>query len=147
MATDNNDPASKLYNSFTEDTDKVFDVQKAKWEYAKERASLQLDNERWKNRRRMAWLALWSIIIATTAMFTVVPESRIEALDEIVAWFMMGMVSIVGTYIGTSTWANVVQARANRPSKNIMSDNPWNNYGGGRLDDPEAQKSDYYSEK
>jgi hypothetical protein len=148
MPSTNNPESNTAYDAFTENTDRVFDVQKAKFEYAKEKVALQLDNERWKNRRRMAWLALWAAILACIAMFTVVPESKIEKLDEVVAWFFMGMFSIVGTYIGTATWANVAQAR-NKTAAVALSDSPWDSYGGGRLnnDNPAAQKSDYYSEK
>lgn len=143
-----NHESNRAYDVFTEDADSVFDVQKAKFEYAKEKVELQLDNDRWKNRRRMAWLALWAAILACVAMFTVVPESKIEKLDEVVAWFFMGMFSIVGTYIGTATWANVAQAR-NKQAAGALSNSPWDSYGGGRLNDqnPAAQKSDYYSEQ
>lgn len=148
MPSSNNPESNTAYDAFTEDTDRVFDVQKAKFEYAKEKVALQLDNERWKNRRRMAWLALLAAILACVAMFTVVPESKIEKLDEVVAWFFMGMFSIVGTYIGTATWANVAQAR-NKPAAGVLSNSPCDSYGGGRLNDqnPAAQKSDYYSEQ
>ena len=145
MADEAPNPTEQAYASFTEDKTRVFDVQKAKFDYAKEKVALSLDNERWKNRRWMAWIALWSIIIATGAMFTVVPESRIEALDTVIVWFMMGMVSIVGTYIGTSTWANVSAARSARPAPG-MGAKPWDQYGGGRLDQPGANKDNDYSE-
>jgi hypothetical protein len=133
----------KRFAHFAED-DTVFNVEKAKFEYTKDRVAMELDNERWKNRRRMAWLAMWAMVLATLAMFTVVPETKIEKLDEIVSWFMMAMASIVGTYIGTATWAQVSQARAVKPAG---SSNPWDNYGNGRLDHPGANKDDYYREQ
>ena len=135
------------FSTFTEDAERVFDVQKAKFEYAKDKVQMQLDNERWKNRRRMAWISLWAAIAVPAAMFTVVPESKIEALDEVVAWFMMGCFSIIGTYIGTATWAQVSQARSASNSSSPMGNNPWDNYGGGRLDNPAEQKDNYYSEQ
>lgn len=133
------DSDNKKFQRFAEDADAVFDVQKAKLEYTKQKVDMQLDNERWKNRRRMAWISLWAMIIATGAMFTVVPETKIEMLDEIVAWFMMAMASIVGTYIGTATWAQVSSARASR--SRMIQETPWDNYdsrgyGEGRLDHP-----------
>jgi hypothetical protein len=97
----------------------------------------------------MAWLALWSAILVTVAMFTVVPTEKIEKLDEVVAWFMMGMFSVVGTYIGTATWAQVSTARGAKASQqnNMMGNNPWDSYGGGRMDQPGANKDNYYSEQ
>lgn len=137
--------ATTAYATFTEDSDWVAPVQQAKFDYTKRKIELQLDRDRWQNRRRMAWIALGSTILAVVAMFTVVPESKIADLDEVVSWFMMGMFSIVGTYIGTATWAEVCASRNNKPAGGANT--PWDNYGGGRLDDPASTKENYYSEQ
>jgi len=138
--------ADKHFKKYTEDADAVFDVNRAKLDYAKAKVEMELDNERWKNRRRMAWLAMWAMIAATLAMFTIVPESKIELLDEIVAWFMMAMASIVGTYIGTATWAQVSSARRPKVPSYIES-TPWDNYGQGRLNSPVLSGKDAYEER
>lgn len=83
------------------------DVQRAKFEYTKEQAALALDNERWKNRRRMSWLALWGIMLVTVAMFFWVPETRIEKLEEVVVWFYFSMASIISVYIGSATFSDI----------------------------------------
>lgn len=136
----------KQYAAFEEDAQAQYDVKKAKFEYTKAKVEIDLDKERWKNRRRMAWLALWAMIGMTVAMFVWVPESKLEKLDEIVAWFMMAMASIVGAYIGISGWAQVSQAR--RPTAGMMGGNstPYDNYADGRLDTP-PNKEDYYNEQ
>lgn len=139
------EPVDKRFQKYSEDSDAVFDVQKAKLEYTKAKVEMQLDNERWKNRRQMAWISLTAMIIATAAMFTVVPETKIEMLDEIVAWFMMAMASIVGTYIGTATWAQVSSARGQRQQPPYI-DNPWNGYGDGRMNHPSLHGKDAYEE-
>ena len=85
----------------------VADVRRAQFEYTKEQTALTLDNERWKNRRRMSWIALWATLLVTAAMMFWVPESRISSLDEVVVWFYVSMASIIGVYIGSATFADI----------------------------------------
>lgn len=93
------------------------DVQRAKFEYTKEQTSLKLDNERWKNRRRMSWIALAAIMAVTSAMMFFVPESRIEKLEEVVVWFYFSMASIIGVYIGSATFSDIKSMADRRSSK------------------------------
>ncbi len=60
---------------------------------------------RWKNRRRMAWLSLFSILAFTVALLFFVDSDRLSAIEEASTWFYMSMASIVGAYMGFSTWA------------------------------------------
>tara|TARA_Y100000310_G_scaffold115139_1_gene113673 strand:- start:1082 stop:1318 length:237 start_codon:yes stop_codon:yes gene_type:complete len=60
---------------------------------------------RWTNRRRMAWLALSSIIVVTGLAFFVLPIDRLDKLADVITWFYLSMASIVGAYMGLSTWA------------------------------------------
>jgi len=68
--------------------------------------------ERWKNRRRMAWTSLIAILIVTMMiLFTeVVPESRLTILSDVITWFYFSMASIIGMYMGATTWASVKKA-------------------------------------
>ena len=83
------------------------DVDRARFEYTKERATLSLENERWKNRRQMAWISMWAILIVTAAMMFIVPETRLGGLDEVVVWFYVSMASIIGVYIGSATMSDI----------------------------------------
>lgn len=67
---------------------------------------------RWENRRRMAWLCLISMIVLTFAItFTnLVSEKKLQTLSDIITWFYFSMVSIIGFYIGATTWAAVKKA-------------------------------------
>lgn len=67
------------------------------------------DKLRWKNRRRMAWTSLVAMIFFTfLILFTsIVPESRLTILSEVVTWFYFSMASIIGMYMGATTWASV----------------------------------------
>lgn len=69
--------------------------------------SVEMGNYTWRNRRRMAWLAFLAMIVATGLCFFWVDESRLDKLDTIVTWFYMACASIVGAYMGFSTYASV----------------------------------------
>ena len=58
---------------------------------------------RWKNRRRMAWLSLISILIVTILAFFIVAESRLKLLGDVINMFYLTMASIVGAYVGFAT--------------------------------------------
>jgi len=70
-----------------------------------------LQRIRWKNRRRMAWISLLSMIAVTAFLFTpIVPESRLAILTDVITWFYFSMASIIGFYMGATTWAAVKKA-------------------------------------
>jgi len=58
---------------------------------------------RWQNRRRMAWIALSSILVVTILAFFVVAESRLKLLGDVINMFYLSMASIVGAYVGFAT--------------------------------------------
>lgn len=58
---------------------------------------------RWQNRRRMAWIALISILVVTLLAFFVVEESRLKLLGDVINMFYLSMASIVGAYVGFAT--------------------------------------------
>ncbi len=64
-------------------------------------------NFTWRNRRRMAWSAFISIIVVTGLCFFYVDLDRLSKLTDVVTWFYMTMASIVGAYMGLSTYASV----------------------------------------
>lgn len=66
--------------------------------------NLKLDSKsRWKNRRRMAWIALMSMLIVTGLSFFIVAESRLKLLSDVINMFYLAMASIVGAYVGFAT--------------------------------------------
>lgn len=60
--------------------------------------------ERWKNRRRMAWISLISILVVTFLSFFVVNEGRLKLLSDVINMFYLSMASIVGAYVGFATF-------------------------------------------
>ena len=60
-----------------------------------------------RNKRRMAWIALLSILVVTGLMMFVVDMERLDKLSDVVVWFYFSMASIIGAYMGMPTWAKV----------------------------------------
>lgn len=77
-------------------------------EYAKKTAIFLAD--RWKHRRRMAYISLLAILVVTYWCVFTVPKDRLEVLDPIITWFYIIMGSIIGAYVGFATlddkWKN-----------------------------------------
>jgi hypothetical protein len=60
----------------------------------------------WQNRRRMAWTALISMIGVTIfLLYGPIPDSRLKILADPITWFYFCDASIVGAYMGFTTWA------------------------------------------
>lgn len=76
-------------------------------EVKEEKRQLELEKARWKNRRRMAWISLISIITVTaTLLFTdIVSEEKIKVMSEIITWFYFACASVIGAYMGFTTWS------------------------------------------
>jgi len=65
-------------------------------------------HRRWRNRRRMAWVSLVSMLIATALiLFTnLVSTEKLKILSEVITWFYLSCASIIGAYMGFTTWAS-----------------------------------------
>jgi hypothetical protein len=72
---------------------------------AKEHAtkSYILLSNRWKHRRRMAYIALVATLIVTYLCLFKVDKERLADLEVIVTWFYVTMGSIIGAYVGFAT--------------------------------------------
>jgi len=70
---------------------------------------IALNKKRWQNRRRMAWLSLFSMILFTfLILFTdKVSIERLNVLKEVITWFYFSCASIIGMYMGATTWASI----------------------------------------
>jgi len=67
-----------------------------------------LMHRRWKNRRRMAWISLISMLLITALIFftNLVEIERLKVLTEVITWFYFSCASIIGAYMGFTTWAS-----------------------------------------
>jgi hypothetical protein len=56
------------------------------------------------NRRRMAWVALIALVASGFSMMFLIPETRLKMLDGLLEIYWIALGSIVGAYVGISTW-------------------------------------------
>lgn len=56
------------------------------------------------NRRRMAWVSLVAMIATAAAILFVVPETKLDRIKDMLDLYWIALGSIVGAYVGISTW-------------------------------------------
>ena len=62
----------------------------------------------WKNRRRMGFIALFSMVAVTAyAMSPWIELDKLKALESVITWFYTAMASIIASYMGFTTWAYI----------------------------------------
>lgn len=61
-----------------------------------------LNKEKFKNRRRMAWLAFFCMIALTVFIFWYIPAENLNHYEFIVAWVFGTFSSIIVTYMGVT---------------------------------------------
>ena len=55
--------------------------------------------------RRMAWVAMGSMIVFTLAVFLpIFPDARIKALSDLFGLFYIGQAGVVGAYMGMTAY-------------------------------------------
>jgi len=66
---------------------------------------LELREEKSDAQRRMAWIAMASMIVFTIGLFApIFTDSRINALADILGLFYIAQAGVVGAYMGVSAW-------------------------------------------
>lgn len=58
---------------------------------------------RWKHRRRMAYMAMISVVAMTYHLMLYIPVEKVKALETIITWYYITMGSIIGAYVGFAT--------------------------------------------
>lgn len=68
-------------------------------------ADIKMDKERWKTRRKMAWLSLWAIFTFAGLMMFAVPVAKIDLLSDVFNAVVIACTTVVGAYVGSTTLA------------------------------------------
>ena len=91
------------YNEFDLDNDGVVtDDEIAK---SREMIELELREEKSEAQKLMAWLAIIVMVLATIVLFTpLIPDSRVNALSDLLGLFYFSLCGIVGTYMGATAF-------------------------------------------
>ena len=62
-------------------------------------------NRKQSAQRRMAWVAIWSMIIFNLILFSpLVSDARVNALADLLGLFYIAQAGIVGAFMGVSAW-------------------------------------------
>lgn len=72
---------------------------------AKELVEIELREKKNRAQKKMAWIAMLSMVIFSILLFTPwIPESRVSALSELIGLFYLAQAGVVGAYMGFTTW-------------------------------------------
>ena len=91
------------YDEFDLDHDGVVSDEEIK--RSQEMLEIELREEKSEAQKRMAWVAMGSMIIFSGIVFTpMVTESRVSALADLLGLFYIAQAGVVGAYMGVSAW-------------------------------------------
>ena len=66
---------------------------------------LELREEKADSQRRMAWVAIISMIVFTLLLFSpIVSDTRVSALADLLGLFYIAQAGVVGAYMGVTAW-------------------------------------------
>jgi uncharacterized membrane protein len=66
---------------------------------------IERTNRKQAAQRRMAWVAIWSMIVFTIVLFSpMVSDSRVSALADLLGLFYIAQAGVVGAFMGVSAW-------------------------------------------
>ena len=104
---DDNDPVEEVLRD-TEKNHVYYHEKKSDVRPDATETDLVIMTRRWKNRRRMAWLSLIAMFVMTFMVFftDLVEIERMKVLKEVITWFYFACISVVGAYMGFTTWAS-----------------------------------------
>lgn len=66
---------------------------------------IERQNRKQSAQRRMAWVAIWSMIVFTIVLFSpLVSDARVNALADLLGLFYIAQAGVVGAFMGVSAW-------------------------------------------
>lgn len=66
---------------------------------------IELREEKADTQRRMAWVALWSMVVFTCVLFLpIISDSRIASLADLFGLFYISIAGILGAFFGVQAW-------------------------------------------
>ena len=70
-------------------------------------AEVERQDRKQQAQRRMAWVAMWSMVVFTVVLFSpVISDSRVSALADLLGLFYIAQAGVVGAFMGMSAWMN-----------------------------------------
>ena len=66
---------------------------------------LDIRNEKADAQKHMAWVSLGSMLVFTIILFSpIMPDSRVEALGDLLGLFYIAQAGVIGAYFGMTAW-------------------------------------------
>lgn len=62
-----------------------------------------MENRRWRNRRRMAWLSLLTLISTGALSIFYITEERMPVIENVIITILFVLAGVVGAYMGLAT--------------------------------------------
>jgi len=92
----------------SEDTIMTDEITTSKVDLLFKKEEQEMERNKWRGRRKMGWISLWSILVVTMMLlFAPIPDERLKILAEPITWFYFVMASVIGAYMGVTAWASV----------------------------------------
>lgn len=71
----------------------------------KEMVEMELREEKSEAQKRMAWIAMFSMIAFSIFLFLpIVSDNRVKALADLLGLFYIAQAGVVGAYMGATAW-------------------------------------------
>tara|TARA_E500000331_G_scaffold352970_1_gene402702 strand:+ start:526 stop:843 length:318 start_codon:yes stop_codon:yes gene_type:complete len=87
------------------DLDKDGTVSDEEIKRAQDILEIELREEKFEAQKRMAWVAMGSMVVFTLILFTpAVSEGRVSALADLLGLFYIAQTGVVGAYMGVTAW-------------------------------------------
>lgn len=108
------------------DTNRDGEVTDYELEQARKMLELELQNEKADGQRRMAWVAVWSMVVFTVGLFLpIVSETRVAALADLLGLFYIAQAGVVGAYMGVTAWmSNTTRNRLSSTYQSMAQNRP-----------------------
>lgn len=61
--------------------------------------------EKIENNQKMAWIAFLSVLLSGIYLLVIAPEARLSSFGNVLDWFFIGLVSVIGFHYGVQGFA------------------------------------------
>lgn len=74
---------------------------------AEKMMEMELREEKLESQKKMAWVAIFVMIVSTIVLFSpMIPDSRVNALSDLLGLYFISLAGIAGTYMGATAFVH-----------------------------------------
>lgn len=87
------------------DLNKDGNIDQAELDAGNQMLELELREEKADTQKRMAWMAMVSMVVFTAVLFLpIFPDEKIKSLADVLDVFYLAQAGVVGAYMGIQAW-------------------------------------------